>query len=161
MLECWHPVPDLRPPFSALVVAIEEMMDTEKAGQFIDLSFDNQDQYWISASDLGDSDSDAEPEAIFEEEHLQRVLFREGNVDASTLGIAKRALRLSGAEELESVPLPMQTCNAPHPSLTQMQIQNGHLSGLQGTEPGMGNGRLSANGGSIPIDHTGEELTCM
>ena len=163
MLQCWHPVPDLRPPFSALVMAIEEMMDTEKAGLYIDLNFDKQDQYWMSVSELGDSDSDAEPEVPFEETHLQRVLFREGNVHASMMGIAQRALRLSGAfsEEVENDPLLMQASNVPHPSLTEMQLQNGHPSGLQGTDLGMGNGRLSINGGTIPIDHRGEEMTSV
>ena len=77
MLQCWHPERYRRPPFSALVTAIDQMMDTQKANLYVDLAYN---QYWMSTSELGDSDSDAEPEVPFQESQLQQVTFSKDKV---------------------------------------------------------------------------------
>ena len=150
MLQCWHPDPDQRPSFSSLVAAVDAMMNTQKAGLYVDLNFDSHGQYWMSVSELGDSDSDAEPDIPFQETHLRQSSFaQKGSENGTTLGIAKQALKLSGVneEEIENDPFLRQVSNKSCYSPSEHALaENGVSMKMNGATQRQENGNTTGNG---------------
>jgi serine/threonine protein kinase len=158
MMKCWRSDPETRPSFSTLTTEVDRLMTTETPDAHVDLNFDTHDQYWLSVSELGDSDSDDELDIPFQDinTHLEQILFTEGS--AKSLGTDKQSLsptrmpkqcvkegisrdRLQGHEHSSNKVFQFQGDHA--------TMQNGHSSPASngfGVHPGVENGRVPING---------------
>ena len=128
MVRCWHPEPDERPRFSALVSALDQMLNADDHDAFVNLNIASATQYWMSASDLSDADSDAEPEVPFQDTHLRQFSFDEPNT-SSLLGIALKAMRTDEDAFLPRVPdsaAEYTEMNRSTPIEDETSLQNGY-----------------------------------
>ena len=104
------------------------MLNADDHDAFVNLNIASATQYWMSASDLSDADSDAEPEVPFQDTHLRQFSFDEPNT-SSLLGIALKAMRTDEDAFLPRVPdsaAEYTEMNRSTPIEDETSLQNGY-----------------------------------